>query len=84
MTGGVPVSSNSDQDRDQGLPIAELKDHTVAPHPDLGDRVRRSINLHSLAADSLDLSLNVLPRTVWEYLRSLLESLPGIHRQKKE
>ncbi len=84
MAKGIPVPSNPGQDRDQGKPIDELKDHTVDPHPDLGGRVRRSINRRSLAADSLDLSLNVLVWTVWEYLRSLLESLPGKNRQKEE
>lgn len=69
---------------DQEQPIAELKDYVVEPHPDLGGRVRRSINRRSLAADSLDLSLNILPRTIWAHLRALLESLPGINRHKED
>ena len=63
---------------DTGQPIEELKDHTLDPHPDLGGRVKRSINRRSLAADSLEFSVNVMLKTVWEYVQTVLESLPGL------
>lgn len=66
------------QDQDTGQPIQELKDHTLDPHPDLKGRVRRSINRRSLAADSLEFSVNVMLKTVWEYVQTALESLPGV------
>lgn len=66
---------------DTGLPIAELNDHTLEPHPDLGGRVRRSINRRSLAADGLELSLNMMLKTVWEYVQTILESLPWLKTQ---
>lgn len=69
---------------DTGPPIEELKDHNVAPNPDLGGRVQRSINRRSLAADSLDLSLNMFPRTVWAYLQTLIEALPGFNTHKED
>ena len=71
-------------DLDTGQPIEELRGHTVEPHPDLGGRVRRSINRRSLVADSLDFSLNIMLKTVWEYIRTLLELLPGSKSHDKK
>ncbi|MEN8006549.1 MAG: hypothetical protein ABFS42_06005 [Candidatus Krumholzibacteriota bacterium] len=71
-------------DLDTGQPIEELRGHTVEPHPALAGRVRRSINRRSLVADSLDLSVNIMLKTVWEYLQTLLESLPGSKNHDKE
>lgn len=78
------MPSNQEEDMETGSAIEELKDHNIDPHPDLGGRVRRSINRRSLAADSLDLSLNMLPRTVWAYLQSLFEALPGNNSHKED
>jgi hypothetical protein len=69
-----------DEELDTGRPIAELKDHTLDPHPDLKGRVKRSINRRSLAADSLEFSVNVMLKTIWEYVQTALESLPGVKK----
>ncbi|MCK9997168.1 MAG: hypothetical protein KAH56_12915 [Candidatus Krumholzibacteria bacterium] len=71
-------------DLDTGQPIKELRDHTVEPNPELGGRVRRSINRRSLVADSLDFSINIMLKTVWEYVQTLIESLPGSKSHDKE
>lgn len=79
-----PVPFNQDDEMGQDQPIEELKDHTVDLNPDLGGRVHRSINRRSLAADSLDLSVNMFLRTVWTYTQAMFESLPGMNRNKED
>lgn len=73
---------NADENISTGQPIEELREHNLEVHPDLEGRVRRSINRRSLAADSLELSLNMMLKTVWEYVQTLLESLPGTKNQE--
>ena len=68
---------NADENISTGQPIEELSEHNLEAHPDLEGRVRRSINRRSLVADSLELSLPMMLKTVWEYVQTLLESLPG-------
>jgi hypothetical protein len=60
-------------------PIAEIRDLSVDPHPDLEGRVIRDINRRTLVGDSLDFSLNVMVKTFWEHLQSLIDAWPG-HR----
>ncbi len=72
------------ENQDTGQPIQELKDHTLDVHPDLGGRVHRSINRRSLAADSLEFSVNMMLKTVWEYVQTVLESLPGVNNRGDE
>jgi len=61
-------------------PVAEIKSLLVEPHPELGGRVRRDINRRTLAGDSLNFSLTVMLQTFWEYVRAVIEFLPGRDR----
>ena len=77
--------NGSGQDIDTGPPIEQLQNHAVEPDPDLTGRVRRSINRHLLAADSVEFSLSVLMKTAWSYLEALLEAWPlGSKERTKE
>ncbi len=70
---------NRPQDDSPALdePAAEIKGLLVDPHPELQGRVQRDINRRTLAGDSLNFSLTVMLQTFWEYLRTVMESLPG-------
>lgn len=65
-------------------PIGELRDFALEPDPDLRGRVRRDINRRTLAANSLEFSLNVMLGTFWEYLQSLVEAWPGQQTKDKD
>ncbi len=58
-------------------PLAEIAGLRVDANPDLAGRVRRDINRRTLAADSLDFSLNIMLQTFWEHLRSAIDAWPG-------
>ena len=78
-----PGRPNDDSQAPDG-PVAEIKDLRMEPHPELEGRVRRDINRRTLAGDSLDFSLTVMLQTFWEYLRGVIESLPGRDRNDQD
>lgn len=57
-------------------PISELADFTLPPDPELTGRVKRSLNRHILMGDSLEFSLEIFQKTIWEYTKSAFEALP--------
>ncbi len=70
--------------QDQDEPLRELQELAVDPSPSLEGRVHRDINRRTLAANSLEFSLNVLVITVWEHLRSIIDAWPGTDKPEEE
>ncbi len=69
--------NGSGRDDSNESPVKEIKELRVEPHPELEGRVLREINRRTLAADSLDFSLNVMLQTFWEHVHSLIDAWPG-------
>lgn len=69
---------------DLGPVAGVLADFTVVPDEQLAGRVRRAINRHVLLADALELSFDVLVRTTWDHLRTVIESFPGTTAARDE
>lgn len=66
-----------DEDEAGGPAVGELRDLEIDLGADLGRRVQRDINRRTLVADSIDFSFNVMLETIWEHLRSVIESWPA-------
>ena len=69
-------------DIDTGEPIAELGVFAVEPAPELVGKVARSINRRNLVSDSLDFSFMVMLKTLWEFFRVVMETIPGIDEEE--
>lgn len=65
-------------------PIQELKDLSVELNPNLKGRVRRDINRRTLAANSLEFSVNVMISTFWEHVYAIMDSVPGVNKNKED
>ena len=65
-------------------PIRELEDLAVELNPSLKGRVNRDINRRTLAANSLEFSLNVMVSTFWEHMYSIIDSVPGMNKNKED
>ncbi len=65
-------------------PIKELNDFTLEDNPGFTDRVNRSLNRHLLAGDSLEFSLEIFQKTMWEYLKTMVEHLPSNKKDNLE
>jgi len=65
-------------------PIEELKDLIVDEDPEFSGRVNRSLNRHLLVGDSLEFSLEIFQKTMWEYLKTMVEYLPSNQKEKPE
>ncbi len=64
-------------DEKKELPIEELQDFALENDPEFPARVKRSLNRHLLVGDSLEFSLDVFQKTMWEYLKTIVEILPS-------
>jgi len=82
MDGEQPVSDSTERNDEE--PLAELRDFALDPDPELPARIRRDINRRTLAASSLEFSLNVMLSTFWEHLRSAIDSWPGLQSPTEE
>ena len=51
------------------------------PSPELSGRVMRSINRHTLAADSLEFSMTILLQSFWEFCKGLVDLFPRRHEE---
>lgn len=71
-------------DKEKELPIKELQDFVVDEDPAFPDRVKRSLNRHLLVGDSLEFSLDVFQKTMWEYLKTVVEIWPSKQDDKPE
>ncbi len=69
---------------DKELPIEELQDFVMDEDPAFPGRVKRSLNRHLLVGDSLEFSLDVFQKTMWEYLKSVVEVWPSKKGDKPE
>ncbi len=65
-------------------PIEELQDFALEEDPEFPGRIRRSLNRHLLMGDSLEFSLNIFQKTVWEYLKNVVEIWPARKGDKTE
>ena len=73
---------HSDEENED--PIEELKGFVLNDDPEFKNRVNRSLNRHLLLGDSLEFSLNIFQKTIWEYLKTMVETLPLNPNKKAE
>ncbi len=66
------------------LPIEELKDFVLETDSEFPGRVKRSLNRHLLVGHSLEFSLSVFQKTMWEYLKTMVEAWPSKQDDKPE
>lgn len=78
------MSEQNDHPEEKTLPIEELKDFVLDEDPEFTGRVNRSLNRHLLVGDSLEFSLDIFQKTMWEYLKSMVEIWPASQKQKPE
>lgn len=71
-------------DEEKAPPIEELQDFVLDEDPEFSGRVKRSLNRHMLVGDSLEFSLGVFQKTMWEYLKTVVELLPTKKGNKPE
>lgn len=77
----------NDQDfpgEDKAPPVEELAELTMAADPQFPGRVKRGLNRTLLVGDSLEFSLDVFQKTLWEYLKSAFEIWPSSKGDKPE
>jgi len=70
----------SDETRDntpEEPPVEELAEFGLPADPGFSGRVERSLNRHLLVGDSLEFSLDIFQKTVWEYLKTAVEAWPA-------
>jgi hypothetical protein len=64
--------------------LEEIQALSLEPDPELMGRVGRDINRRTLAANSLEFSLNVMVATFWEHLQAIIDSWPGTRKPEGE
>lgn len=78
------MSEKPQGSEEKELPIEELKDFELEEDPTFPNRVRNSLNRHLLVGDSLEFSLDVFQKTMWEYLKTIVEVWPSLKDDKPE
>ncbi len=77
--------SHDDSHEDsKAQPIVELKDFALEGDPEFPQRVKRSLDRHVLVGDSLEFSLDMFQKTMWEYVRTIIEQWPPAKGAKSE
>jgi len=78
------MSDHLNNGEEKERPIEELKDFVLDNDPDFTDRVNRSLNRHLLVGYSLEFSLDIFQKTMWEYLKTMVEILPSNNNTESE
>ncbi len=72
-------------DKDRKVsPIEELAELTIEEDPEFSGRVKRGLNRTLLMGDTLEFSLDIFQKTLWEYLKSAFEIWPSSKGDKTE
>ncbi len=68
----------------KAAPIDELQNLTLEDDPEFPQRVRKSLNRHILMGDSLEFSMDMFQKTMWEYVKTIVEIWPPPKGEKPE